>query len=97
MKGNEVVVLGDYVAGATAFKKAKGGNRIAAYRAYLKKVGTSESKVAFNFGGTIVDGIEAVELLNNLSADVIYNLQAQKVNRTQKGVYIVNGKKIVVK
>lgn len=96
-KGNEVVVEGDYVAGATAFKKAKGGNRIAAYRAYLKKVGTGDAKVAFNFDGNIVDGIEAIELLNKFSAEGIFNLQGQKVNNAQKGVYIVNGKKIVVK
>ncbi len=97
-KGNKVVVEGDYVAGATAFKKAKGGNRIAAYRAYLKKVGTSNvANVKFNFGGDVVDGIEALELLNKFSADGIFNLQGQKVNNAQKGVYIVNGKKIVVK
>lgn len=96
VKGNEVVVAGDYVAGAQAFKKAKGGNRVAAYRAYLKKVGTSEAKISFNFGGTIVDGIEAVELLNNLSGD-IFNLNGQKLQKTQKGINIVNGKKVLVK
>ena len=98
VKGNETVVAGDYVAGATAFKKAAGGNRIAAYRAYLQKVGTSNvANVKFNFGGDVVDGIEALELLNKFSADGIFNLQGQKVNNAQKGVYIVNGKKIVVK
>ncbi len=96
-KNNTIVAAGDYVAGATAFKKAKGGNRIAAFRAYLKKVGTGDAKVAFNFDGNIVDGIEAIELLNKFSAEGIYNLQGQKVNNAQKGVYIVNGKKIVVK
>lgn len=96
-KNNTIVAAGDYVAGATAFKKAKGGNRIAAFRAYLKKVGTGDAKVAFNFDGIIVDGIEAIELLNKFSADGVYNLQGQKVNHAQKGVYIVNGKKVVIK
>lgn len=96
-KNNPVVVAGDYVAGATAFKKAKGGNRIKAYRAYLKKISEGDVQVKFNFGGDIVDGIEAIELLNNLSVDGIYNLQGQKVNAAQKGIYIVNGKKVVVK
>lgn len=96
-KNNTIVAAGDYVAGATAFKKAKGGNHIAAFRAYLKKVGTGDAKVAFNFDGNIVDGIEAIELLNKFSAEGIFNLQGQKVNNAQKGVYIVNGKKIVVK
>ena len=69
---------------------------MAAYRAYLKKVGASEAKIAFNFGGAIVDGIEAVELLNNLSGN-IYNLNGQKLQKAQKGINIINGKKVLVK
>ena len=95
-KGNTNIVANDYVAGAKAFKKANGGNRLQAYRAYLKKVGTSEAKVSFNFAGTIVDGIEAVEILNNLSGD-IFNLNGQKLQKAQKGINIVNGKKVLVK
>ena len=95
-KGNDIVKAGDMVAGEKEFKKAAGGNRIAAYRAYLKKVSTSDVNVAFNFNGEIVNGIEAVEILNRMSGD-IYNLNGQKVNRTQKGVYIINGKKVIVK
>ena len=97
-KGNDVVVAGDYVAGAEKFKKAKGGNRVAAYRAYLKKAEEvpAEVKIAFNFDGTIVDGIEAVEILNKLSGN-IYNLNGQKMEKAQKGVNIINGKKVLVK
>ena len=96
-KGNDIIKNVDYVAGVDAFKKAKGGNRVAAYRAYLKRVTTDEpTNVSFNFDGYIVEGIEAVELLNSLSGD-IYNLNGQKVNRTQRGIYIINGQKVVVK
>ena len=96
-KGNDVVVAGDYVAGAEKFKKAKGGNRVAAYRAYLKKAEEApEAKIAFNFNGTIVDGIQAVELLNSMSEGV-FNLNGQKLEKAQKGVNIVNGKKVLVK
>lgn len=96
-KGNDIVVAGDYVAGAEKFKKAKGGNRVAAYRAYLKKAEEApEAKIAFNFNGTIVDGIEAVEILNKLSGN-IYNLNGQKMEKAQKGVNIINGKKVLVK
>jgi hypothetical protein len=96
-KGNDVVKSGDYVAGAQAFKKAKGGNRLAAYRAYLKKAEEApEAKIAFNFNGTIVDGIQAVELLNSMSEGV-FNLNGQRIDKAQKGVNIVNGKKVLVK
>lgn len=96
-KGNDVIVKGDLVAGEKEFKKAKGGNRIAAYRAYLKKIGEVEpANIAFNFNGEIVTGIEAVEILNRMSGD-IYNINGQKVSRTQKGIYIINGQKVIVK
>ena len=96
-KGESPIVAGDYVAGEKRFVKAKGGNGLKAYRAYLQFVGTEEpANVAFNFGGFVVDGIEAVELLNNLSGN-IYNLNGQKLQKAQKGINIVNGKKVLVK
>ena len=95
---NSPIENGDYVAGIEKFKKAAGGNGLKAYRAYLKKAEevSTEAKIAFNFGGTIVDGIEAVEILNNLSGN-IYNLNGQKLEKAQKGINIVNGKKVLVK
>ena len=93
---NSPIVAGDYIAGAQSFKKAIGGNGLKAYRAYLRKTGETDAKASFNFGGTIVNGIEAVELLNNLSGN-IYNLNGQKLQKTQKGINIVNGKKLLVK
>ena len=97
VKGNEVIAKGDMVAGEKEFKKAKGGNRIAAYRAYLKNISDADpANIAFNFNGEIVTGIEAVEILNRMSGD-IYNINGQKVSRTQRGVYIINGKKVIVK
>lgn len=40
-----------------------------------------------------VNAIEAVESMN--SSDVIYNLQGVRLNRIQKGVNIVNGRKVI--
>jgi hypothetical protein len=42
-----------------------------------------------------VDGIQTVKVANN--GQTIYNLNGQKVNKAQKGLYIINGKKVVVK
>ena len=95
-KGNEVVKSGDYVAVEEGFKKAKGGNRIAAYRAYLKDVGSSFSNVSFSFNGDVITGVEAVEIMKNLSGD-IYNLNGQKLKNAQKGTNIINGHKVLVK
>jgi len=96
-KGESAIGDKDYIAGKERFVKASGGNRLQAYRAYLQFVGTEEpANVAFNFGGFVVDGIEAVELLNNLSGN-IYNLNGQKLQKAHKGINIVNGKKVLVK
>jgi hypothetical protein len=40
-------------------------------------------------------GIKAIEAAE--AEEGIYNLQGQRVAKTQKGLYIVNGKKAIVK
>jgi len=99
-EGNDVITENDYVAKAATgqFQQAvgNGGTWLNSYRAYLKFVGTEAGSVAFNIGGEIIDGIEAVELMNKLT-EGIYNLNGQKVSNAQKGIYIVNGKKVVLK
>ena len=67
-----------------------------AYRAYITYEASGEVKVlnfVFDELPTSVNGIEAAR---NEKA-VIYNLAGQRLNKTQKGVNIVNGKKVMVK
>ena len=94
-QGESPIVNGDLIADIDEFTLANGGNKIRAYRAYLKKVGNSDAGISFAFDDMVVDGIEAARLLNDLSGETIYNLSGQKVTRTQKGVYIINGKKVL--
>lgn len=61
--------------------------------AYLA-VPTDSNVKGFSFS-SIADAIKNVEVKNNNGA--IYNLQGQRVEKAQKGLYIVNGKKVVVK
>ena len=44
----------------------------------------------------VVDGIKAVETTETEN-NAIYNLAGQRVSKMQKGIYIVNGKKVLVK
>ncbi len=106
-KNNAIVMEGDYIAGVKAFKKASGGNRIAAYRAYLKHLTDSGAKLVFNFGGINIDNDLVSEDggftdgINQTTVDSangnIYNLQGMRTKKATKGVYIQNGKKIIVK
>jgi hypothetical protein len=38
-----------------------------------------------------------INIARDAQKNVIYNLNGQKVNKTQKGLYIINGKKVVLK
>ena len=68
---------------------------------FTVKAGTAYLAVpnAVSVKGFLLDGtptaIEGVEAENN--TDVIYNLSGQRVQKAQRGLYIVNGKKFMVK
>lgn len=68
---------------------------------FTVKSGTAYLAVpnAVSVKGFLLDGtptaIEGVEAENN--TDVIYNLSGQRVQKAQRGLYIVNGKKLMVK
>jgi hypothetical protein len=62
-------------------------------KAYLKIAGEgSREFIAINNEATAIKSIE------NLKANgVVYNLAGQQVKKAQKGIFIINGKKVVVK
>ncbi|MDY5850864.1 MAG: Ig-like domain-containing protein, partial [Prevotella sp.] len=65
--------------------------------AYLAVPSTSGNVKGFSFDGTST-GISAVDAEEPAKTRVIYNIAGQKVNAmTKAGLYIVNGKKIVIR
>ena len=54
------------------------------------------AKVNLEQKGNSTVGISSVKTAN-VKSDVIYNLNGQKVMKAQKGLYIINGKKVVLK
>lgn len=65
------------------------------YRAYFISEATSSAKsFVLNFDNTTV--INAVEAAQTENA-VIYNLAGQRLSKAQKGINIINGKKVLVK
>ena len=69
--------------------------QLGANKAYLAVPKTTGDIKGFAFSD-IVDGIKAVETTETES-NAIYNLAGQRVSKMQKGIYIVNGKKVLVK
>ena len=65
-------------------------------KAYLAIPSSNSNSIkGFSFTDT-TNGIKTVEATENESS-VIYNLAGQRVSKMQKGIYVVNGKKMLVK
>ena len=76
------------------FKKSSGGT-LAAGKAYLVLPGAG-ARLSVVLEGSETTGINAMEAVKANSGET-YNLQGQRVAAPQKGLYIVNGKKVILK
>ncbi len=82
---------------------AKGGSgaSIKAYRAYLELSETAPARsltlIIDGEGGTTTAIGELVRTLEGDNGQQVYNLSGQRVEKAKKGLYIVGGKKIIVK
>ena len=78
-------------------QKAGSTTHLLAFRGYFT-FDTTPAKLNVTFVDNNGDAttINASEILNNLDGN-IYDLQGRKVNNAQKGIYIQNGKKVVIK
>ena len=79
------------------FYKAASAFTVGANTAYIEALADGEARsfIGFNFGGetTAIEGIATVKENNG----EVYNLQGQRVVKATKGLYIVNGKKVLLK
>ena len=90
----ETIIAGNCFIGNGAVYKSEGSTSINAFRAYLSIKNASSAPRMF-IDGHETTGIDLVEVVK--TNDVIYNLNGQRVENAQKGIYIVNGKKVVIK
>ncbi len=108
MKGTYSAIINDVPRGsyvvarkndADALYKVNGAVSLAPFRAYftVPDAGVKANIITLNLDGTET----AIECIDNVQTtkgnDVIYNLAGQRLSKMQKGVNIVNGKKIFVK
>ena len=59
--------------------------------------GTDESRFVLRLAGAAVTGIRTIADTDNAAQQPYYNLNGQRVNAPQHGVYIQNGKKVIIK
>lgn len=91
---------GDYFIAGGKFVKATTNNTVKPFRAYLKlKAGqTAARSLTFVVGNEEVTAIEGLSVERDYTNDAIYNLNGQKLQQpTKRGLYIINGKKVMVK
>ena len=81
-------------ASGVGFYKANSGTTIAAGKAYLVSP-SGAPFFLFSFGGetTAIDAVKSAKPVDG----TVYNLAGQRVAQPTKGLYIVNGKKVVMK
>jgi hypothetical protein len=74
------------------FYRVAEGTAIAAGKAYYQS--TSGVK-AFYFGNGDATSIQTIDNAQKTTEDAIYNIAGQRLNKVQKGINIINGKKVL--
>lgn len=93
---DNIYVLAQRSNGNVGFSKVEEGVTIPVGKAYLQLSSGGEAKASFlSFGG--VTAIESVEANGKAGNNEYYTLQGVRTTAPVKGLYIVNGKKVVVK
>lgn len=83
--------------GTPSFYKLTANHTLAAHKAYLEtatNITPAGARVALIFSDDETTGINNVNVNHN---DNWYDLQGRRVAQPQKGLYIVNGRKVVIK
>ena len=62
--------------------------------AFSAQAGTCDSRFQLRVGGVVVTGVQSVAVAQQQTGEA-YNLNGQRVSEPQKGLYIVNGKKVL--
>lgn len=93
---SEVVKAGDYVISGGELKKASQAITLKGTRTFFQlKEATPVRSVTLSFGDDVPTGIMMIEDGALKVVNSIYNLNGQKVSQPGKGLYIVDGKKVI--
>ena len=94
--GQVKIAEGDWFIGKDAVYQSTGDTNIKGFRAYLKTKSAEVKGIQLFIEGvaTSISEINGIEKAEN---GAIYTVSGQRVQKAQKGLYIVNGKKVVVK
>ena len=95
--GDGTVYVLNQVNGQVGFYKLKAGNTLSEGKAYLL-ASDSQSGVKLFEESDVPTGIVGIEHDEDVkTGGVVYNLAGQRVTTPGKGIYIINGKKVLFK
>lgn len=93
LSGNGIYTLGRGVnSGWLGFHKYT-GSTLSANKAYMTKDGGSVNSFNLQFP----DGTTAISSIEAIKGQTVYDLQGRKVENPERGVYIINGVKTIIK
>ena len=95
-EAGKVVYTLQQIGGNTGFYQYSGAN-IQGFRAYLSlNNAVAAGAIGLEFDNAVT-GIDAIEFDDDVKQSNIYDLSGRRVNRMTKGMYIVNGQKVLIK
>ena len=84
--------------GASALYKVNSSVSINPFRAYFTVAGSSTARITISFDESETTSINTIANSQKLNANAqYYNLNGQRVENPTKGLYIKNGKKVIIK
>ena len=87
-----------YYIASNKLKYTTGTQTLKGFRAYFSVAADASSSIKAFFERGDFGGEDAINSIASETENAtIYNIAGQRVNKAQKGIYIVNGKKVVVK
>jgi hypothetical protein len=89
------IAAGDYFIGSDKLFLSDGNVNVAGTHAYLKAKAAGVKAELFIDG--VATAIESIDAETAQPAGAIYNVAGQRVQKAQRGLYIMGGKKVVVK
>lgn len=95
--GTVKVAANDYFVSGGKLYKSEGNTNLKSFRAFIQNKANTNGNVKLCIDGvaTSIEAIENGQL--TIDNEAIYNLAGQRVSKATKGIFIKNGKKVVVK
>lgn len=92
------IAAGNYFISANKLYSSTGNSKLAGTRAYIK---AREDAQGARITGFSIDGVETTAIdgifFEGNTGDKLYNLNGQQIEKGKRGIYIKNGKKVVIR